>query len=90
MKSNSKESASGKSPTLYVDRSSFVAWTQGILLDRKGLGMIVGDDVRNERAERVLEQGGTVILTVDGAPFSRMVNGEDGYYEELLKPEDEK
>ncbi len=72
---------------LYLDRASFIAWTQGILLDlKRGCG-VVGDHRDHDRAEQVLKQGGRVFLTVRGRPVSEMVEDHDGYHERALKEE---
>ena len=69
-----------------VDRASFIAWTMGILLDRKVehhppkhdgellcdvvVHEVIGDTLENREAEKVLKKGGTVMLTVGSKPFS--------------------
>lgn len=71
-------------PTLIVDRESFIAWTQGVLLERDADGtMVVGDDIRNEQAEYALEKGETIGLTVGGKLVSTMSydSEADGYVE---------
>ena len=69
-----------------VDRASFIAWTMGILLDRKVkhhppkhdgelscdvvVHEVIGDTLENREAEKVLKKGGTVMLTAGSKPFS--------------------
>ena len=38
-----------------------------------------------EAAEAAVERGETVVLTVEGRPFSRLVLRDDAVHEELLK-----
>lgn len=69
---------------LYLDRDSFIAWTQGVLLDFKhGVG-VVGDNINHERAEQVLREGGQVFLTINGEPVSELVETEEAYEEVQL------
>ena len=69
-----------------VDRPSFIAWTKGILLERKVehhppkhdgelscdvvVHEVIGDTLENREAEKVLKKGGTVMLTAGSKPFS--------------------
>lgn len=72
-------------PALTVDRESFIAWTQSILLDFSDGCGVIGDHVDHPRAKRLLDDGQTVQLTVDSRPFSmlRLVKGK-GYVETKL------
>jgi len=71
-----------------VDRASFIKWTEGYLLYRTKTKMIVGDTMANRRAEKILEKGGTVLLTVNSKPYSTLrLNKKQKCYEEtVLKP----
>ena len=73
-----------KTPDIFVDRSNFIAWTQGTLLYRTPDRMVVGDHVDHERAERILEEGGIVGLLENGKLVSTMQYDEemDGYVEQ--------
>jgi len=71
--------------TLYLDRASYMAWVDGVLLDRRGDSVLVGDNVKHDQSEQVLREGGRVILTIDGEPVSEMIETEDGYYERELE-----
>lgn len=59
-------------PSIVVDRASFIAWTKGILLERTGTTLVIGDRDENRKAEEILLKGGTALLTVDGRPFSAL------------------
>lgn len=62
---------------LIVDRDSFIAWTEGTLLERRIDGtFVVGDDETNERAEKALEAGETIGLTIGGRLESTMAFDE--------------
>lgn len=72
---------------LYLDRASFIAWTDGILLEfHKGKG-VVGDNINHERAEKVLKEGGRVFLTVDGKPVTELIETDEAYKEIEVKEE---
>lgn len=63
---------------IIVDRDSFIAWTQGILLDRKADGTFVcGDNELNKEAEEALKNGKTIGLTVEGRIVSTMSLDEE-------------
>jgi len=56
---------------IVVDRAGFMAWVEGKLMTRDRSGKVtVGDTLENEEAEKVLDAGGTVVLTVQGKLFS--------------------
>lgn len=57
---------------LIVDRSSFIAWTDGILFDRTPTTLVVGDNVRHDKALKALECGETIGLSVNGRLFSTL------------------
>lgn len=69
-----------------VDRDSFIAFTEGVLLYRTKDACIVGDDTKHKQAEKLLEESGVVLLTVRGKPFStlRLDTEKDEYVEEKL------
>lgn len=70
---------------LIVDRESFIAWTEGVLLDRDENGkVIVGDDIKNVRAEAVLEKGKIIGLTVAGKLVSTMSLEKGSYVERAV------
>lgn len=64
-----------------VDRRSFILWTQGILLNRKGNQVEVGDGRRNEEAEERMNKGETIGLLVNGELVSTMKLEHGGYQE---------
>lgn len=65
-----------------VDRESFIAWTQGILLERNARGqVVVGDNIANEQAMEILESGGKVYLSVNNEVISYIFLTKDGYRE---------
>lgn len=67
---------------LIIDRESFIAWTEGVLLDRdENKKVLVGDDTKNVRAEAALQKGKIVGLTVAGKLVS-MMSLEKGKYVE--------
>lgn len=66
---------------IIVDRESFIAWTQGILIHRTKNKLIVGDNTKHEVAEKLLEQGETIGFTVNGELFSTMKLEDSGYVE---------
>lgn len=69
---------------LVVDRSSFRAWAQGVLLDRDAEGRcIVGDNADHDEAERRMEAGETVLLVVNGVVVSTMRLKDGSYTEEV-------
>jgi hypothetical protein len=73
-------------PMLVVDRDSFMAWMQGILLERDAEGyVLVGDSVDNERAEDALEKGETIGLTVDGRLVSTLRDAGEEIVEEEIR-----
>lgn len=67
---------------LAVDRGSFMAWVQGVLLDRDRSGKcLVGDHVDHEKVGKALDAGEVVLMTVGGKPFSTLKLEEGGYRE---------
>jgi hypothetical protein len=69
---------------LMVDREGFIAFTQGILLERIGNKVIVGDDIIFEEAIKRIEKGEEVGLLVHGEHFSTM----KGHKEIKIKKEE--
>jgi hypothetical protein len=68
-----------------VNRNSFIAWTQGILLDRDSKGsVLVGDDIKNELAEKALKEGKPIWLTDGGKIISQMKLDINGFQETLI------
>jgi len=52
---------------IVVDRAEYMAWCEGILLDRKADGsMVVGDQANHEKADEALADGEPVGMTVNG------------------------
>lgn len=69
--------------TLSCDRESFIAWTRGVLLQRHGNKVVVGDRLECQAAEKELEKGRTVLLTVAGRQVSKIrLDKEKGEYVE--------
>jgi len=77
-----------KSPTLYIDRDAFVAWSLGILLERYPSGhIVIGDRAEHSEAQRLMDSGEVIGLLVGGELFSTMAlrtcaSGESAYVEE--------
>ena len=73
-------------PALVVDRDGFVAWTQGIIFERRGNHLVIGDSMENVRAEKLLKKGETVMLTRGGVPFSTVTldRKKNEFIEKLL------
>ena len=68
---------------LCVDRASFIAWTEGVLLSRDAAGRcVVGDNADHEKVEDILEAGGEVGLTVRGKLVSILKLVDDEYQEQ--------
>ena len=81
-----KEKKKEKKPEeLFLDRASFIAWTEGVLLSFKNGRGVVGDHVDHERVEPVLKAGGRVFLTVRGKPVTEVVVTKRGFVERELK-----
>lgn len=75
---------------LTFDRASFIAWTEGILLDfKKGKG-VVGDNPEFEDSDKHLDGGGRIILTVHGRPVSYVAMEDGVAVEKKLDEDDEK
>jgi len=69
-------------PRLFVERRAFMAWVDGVLLDRQRDGTVVVGDLRiHEEAEKLMMAGGIVGLLVDGKPASTMTLEDDGFVE---------
>jgi len=69
---------------IIVKRQGFMLWTQGILMDRDREGnVVIGDDTKNEEAEKALERGEEIGLTINGRLVSTM-KLEDGAFVEKL------
>jgi hypothetical protein len=69
-----------------VDRNSFMAWIDGDLLVRNEKGnVVVGDNIANEKAEKLLSEGKMIGFTVGGELVSTMKlegEGSDATYVE--------
>jgi len=73
-----------------VNRNNFIAWTQGLLLDRAGDKILsIGDDVAHEHAAAALDNGETIALTIRGEVVSTMRLEDNGYTESLVGVEDQ-
>ena len=60
---------------VFCERNSFIALSEGVLLERNAAGEVrIGDTVDAHRALFAAENGQEVILTIDGKPFSKVVN----------------
>lgn len=69
---------------IIVDRNSFIAWTEGILMERAGDKILkIGDNIKHEEAEEALNQGEKIGLTVKGELISTMSLTEHGFSEKL-------
>lgn len=70
---------------LIIDRKNFIAWTEGILLDRDEHGRVcvVGDNEIHERAVAAMDAGETIGLTVGGKIVTSMRLTDGGYEEEI-------
>lgn len=76
-------------PTKVIDRKSFMACIDGIILDRKADGSFVCGDIEAEvdEAEEIMEKGGKVYLTVNNSIVSYMMlcgEGDDKSYQEFV------
>ncbi|RLC88677.1 MAG: hypothetical protein DRJ03_02030 [Chloroflexi bacterium] len=68
-----------------VDRTSFMAWTQGTLLDRNRDGVcVVGDNTDHEKAVQLMDAGKTVSLTQNGKILTEMRLTDNGYEENVV------
>lgn len=67
---------------IVVDRDDFIAWSQGILLDRKSDGSTtVGDRSIHEKAKDAMDKGEIIALTMAGRIVSYMKVEEESYEE---------
>lgn len=67
---------------LVVNRQDFIAWTEGILLERDAEGVCrVGDREIHEKAKQALDRGETIALAEQGNIVSCMQLIEDEYVE---------
>ena len=69
---------------LIVERSSFIAWTQGILLDFSMGRGIVGDSADNEEAEKAVRRGERVGLTINGRLHSVIQQDGEKFVEKKI------
>lgn len=70
---------------LTVERDQFIAWTEGILLDRNEEGeVLIVNELACSRAEKAMEQGETVYLTQDGKIVTKMHLAPEGFIEEHI------
>lgn len=68
-----------------VDRAEFIAYHNGILLDRDAEGNVIcPDEIACEKALKLLNDGTSIYLTMGGEIFSVMVLNSEGNYEEIL------
>ena len=68
-----------------VDREEFMAWCDGYALKRTANRIVAPNDKLCERAEKKLQQGGEVILTVNSQPYSVMQDNGEGYEEKVIE-----
>ena len=69
-----------------VNRKAFIAWSQGILLDRDASGQcVVGDNIAHEQAEAAMDRGEEITLTVGGYAVSTMRLTDAGYVEKAIR-----
>jgi hypothetical protein len=75
-------------PSIIVDRANFIAYANGILLERDASGRcIVGDSLNHERAEKLLSEGHAIALTSSGVTVSTMMAEKiDGKIHYVEKP----
>ncbi len=65
-----------------VNRRDFIAWTEGILLERDAMGTCrIGDREIHEKAKQALDRGETIALTEQGNIVSYMQLVVDEYLE---------
>ena len=71
-----------KDIAIYCDRESFQFWTEGILFERdSGGACVVGDNAEFEQAEKYLDEGKKIGLTVKGE-LKTIMQLKDGVYKE--------
>ena len=69
---------------LTVDRNSFINWVNGVLLSfHNGEGFVV-DETACMAAEKDLDNGKEILLTIEGRIVSKMKLTDDGYVETQL------
>lgn len=68
-----------------VNRYEFMAWADGIYMDRKADGSVIApEDAICQRAKELLDQGQTVHFTVHGEIVSTIKKVGDRYVEQLI------
>lgn len=68
-----------------VNRSNFMAWVDGDLLIRDASGKcIIRYDITHERAEKIMDEGGTIGLTDSNGIIISIMSVIDECYEEKL------
>ncbi len=73
--------AKKKAEEIYLDRFLFMKWFDGILMDFKHGKGFCADLAEFDRAEEVMDAGGTVFLTVEGKPVTKMIDTGEAYEE---------
>lgn len=58
-------------------REEFIAWEQGILLDRRGQYCVVVNELKCKEVDDALEKNLPVIFTKDDKPITYVVDGEE-------------
>ena len=67
---------------IVVDRTDFIAWSEGLLLERKGQYITaLGDQEIHERAQEALDRGEAIALTINGEIVTNMKMIDGSYTE---------
>lgn len=67
---------------IVVNRTDFMAWSEGTLLDRRDDKVVsLGDQVIHEKAQAAMDAGETIALTINGEIVSHMKLIDDAYKE---------
>ena len=69
---------------IQVNREEFMLWSTGLLLDNDKGSVLCFDRKEHQEAEDAMERGETIVLMVEGKPFSTMSLQGDGFEEELI------
>lgn len=68
-----------KSPMpVFVDRREFITWLEGYALKRSATDCIAPNEELCEKAEKAIEDGKPVVLTVNHVPYSTIVTNKEG------------
>jgi hypothetical protein len=67
-----------------VDRNQFIAWTEGIFLDRNANHCLAVDEEACEKANKDLFEGKKIMLLINGRTFSYMEKQDDKFLESKI------